>query len=228
MRHALRLALALAGGLVLSASASQAADGIKGAGRASREVPADVLTVTFNVTERAGEGADQRTMVARALEEKGLKILESSARFLAAPPPSYSAQWSSGGAREGLQIRSIAAFRITGFKQMDEVLDILARQGVRQLLTLTADHSRADAVREELRKEAVENAIASARRVASEAGVKAGGVVDVTVPYISGVAMPQPYAMPIDQALIDPPRPGELPRLRLVVTANVVLAVKAD
>src|SRR5262249_26972494 len=112
----------------------------------------------------------------------------------------------------------------------EEVLDILGRQGVRQLLTLAADHSRADAVREELRKEAVENAIANARRVAAEAGVKTGGVVDILVPptYVGGATMPQSYAMPIGQALIEPPRPGELPRLRLVVTANVVLAVKSD
>ena len=47
-------------------------------------------------------------------------------------------------------------------------------------MNLGADHSTAEAVRQDLRKEAIESAIAHARRLAAQAGVKTGGVVDLT------------------------------------------------
>jgi uncharacterized protein YggE len=231
MRRAHRLALALAGVLLLSAPASQAADGIKASATATREVPADVLIVTFQVTERIvpGEGAeDKRSVLAKALEDRGFQVLERSARYLPIAG-AYGSQFTAG-AREPVEVRKHVTFRITGFKQIGDVLDVLGRHGVRPV-TLGADHSTAEAVRQDLRKEAIESAILHARRLAAQAGVKAGGVVDLaTQPTGVGTVIPPGFVTTpgLDQSLIDPPQPGELPRLRITVTANVVLAVRSD
>jgi hypothetical protein len=237
MRGAHRLALALAGVLLLSASATQAADGIKASATATRAVPADVLVVTFQITERVvpGEGAeDKRSVLAKVLEDGGLKILESSSRYLpmaGAYGSQFNAIASAGSSREPVEVRKVATFRITGFRRIEDVLDILGRHGVRQYVSLGADHSKAEAVRQDLRKEAIEAAIAHARRLAAQAGVKAGGVIDLaTQPPQAGLVFPAGFspALGVDQNLLDPPRPGELPRLRFTATANIVLAVKPD
>jgi hypothetical protein len=241
MRRAHRWALALAGVLLISTSAAQAADGIKASATAARDVPADILVVTFQVKERIVPGEEaggQRAILAKALEERGLQILERSARLLPAAGAysQFSGISGTGGMRDAVEVRKLAIFRITGFKRIDDVLDILGRHGVRQQVSLGADHSRAEAVRQELRKEAIEGAIAQARRLAAQAGVKAGGVIDLTTQppqtvLTPGIAIsPSPFvpAPSIDQNLIDPPQPGELPRLRFTVTASVVLAIRSD
>jgi hypothetical protein len=245
MRHACRLVLAFASALLFSPSAVQAADGIKASATATRDVPADIVVVSFHITERVAlsDGiSDSRLILARALEEKGLTILEKSARYQgiraanAADPSSVIL--SAGSGRDPIVLRKHVAFRITGFRRIDDVLDVVGRHGLRTSVTLVADHSRADAVREELRKEAVERAIAQARTLASNAGVKTGGVVDLATqpgsaaligtPVGHGQVVFLPDSTVSDQTLIDPPQPGELPRLRLSVTANIVLSIKSD
>ncbi len=236
MQRALRLAPALAGVLLLFASASQAADGIKATTAAHREVPADILVVSFTMTERIVPGeaaADPRDILAKAMEEKGLRVLTKSVRYFANPSaygvPKIAA--NAGNAREPFDVRKQATFRITGFKRIEDVLEVLGRHGLHQTIILNADHSRAEAVREELRKEAIESAIAEARRLAAHAGVKTGGVVDlITQPSqaVHGMAAHYAPGVGVDQNLIDARQPGELPRLKLAVTASVVLAIKAD
>jgi uncharacterized protein YggE len=240
MRRAHRLALALAGVLLISAPATRAADGIKAAATASREVPADILVVSFQLTERIVPGdpapatADQRGMLAKALEGNGLEVLSRSARYMpnTGVYGAHQSVSSAGTAREPIDVRKLVTFRVTGFKRIDDVLDVLGRHGVRQNLSLSADHSRAEAVREELRKEAIESAIAQARQLAARAGVKTGGVVDLaTQPpgFAAAWSVPHyPTVVGVDQSLIDARQPGELPRLRFTVTANVVLAIKPE
>jgi uncharacterized protein YggE len=234
MRGAHRLAPALAGALLILASPVRAADGIKAWGAASREVPADILVVSFQITERIvpGEDAgDRRGMLAKALEEKGIKVLERSARYIASPGgySAYRPISSAGEAREPIDVRRLVTFRVTGFKRIEDVLEVLGRHGVRQNVTVGADHSRAEALREELRTEAVASAIARARRLAAHAGVKTGGVVDLaTQPSQTYPVAYTAHVLGTDQSLIDARRPGELPRLRFTASANVVLAIRAD
>jgi uncharacterized protein YggE len=240
MRHRLRWTLALAGALLISAPASQAADGIRASAMAVRDVPADILMVTFNMTERIvpSEGArDQRDILAKALEEKGLRVLERTSRHLPMMAPYGASQVnaisSTGALREPIEVRRTVAFRVTGYKRIDDVLDAFGRHGVRQV-SLVPYHSSVETVRQELRKEAIERAIAQARRLAAQAGVKTGGVIDLaTQPPQTGPAgfIPDSVVAPgiaTAQNLIDPRQPGELPRLRITVTANVVLAIKQD
>jgi uncharacterized protein YggE len=236
MQRALRLAPALAGALLLFASASQAADGIKASASASREVPADILSVSFTMTERfvPGEGSgDPRGIFAKSLEEKGIQVLTRSARHFA-NPSAYGAPnmiKRQGDAREPFDVRRQATFRITGFKHIEDVLEVLGRHGLHHAVTLSADHSKAEAVRAELRKEAIERAIAEARHLAAHAGVKTSGVLDLnTQPSLTvpGLAVPYAPGFGVDQNLIDAGQPGELPRVKLTVTANVVLGIKAD
>jgi len=245
MRYAHRSVLALASVLILSVSSAEAVDGIKASATASREVPADILVVTFQISERAvpGEGAaDQRTILTKALEEKGLKILEASTRYGALVGTYGGGQSnvisSTGSVRDAVEVRKTVAFRVTGFKRIDDVLDIVGRHGVRQNLSLIVDHSKAEAIRQELQKEAIARAIAQARSLAATAGVKTGGVVDLAThpgySYLSGTAGTYAQIAGLlgltgtDQTLIDPVQPGELPRLKFSVTANVVLGIKSD
>jgi uncharacterized protein YggE len=238
MRHALRLALALTAVLLISAPASRAADGIKASATASRDVPADLLAVTFTVSDRIvpGEiGGDRRETLAKALEEKGLRVLERTARYLPMMTAYGAGQLSatSGALRDTIEVRRQVTFRLGGFKRIDDVIDAFARQGIRQV-NLAPYHSRAEAVRQELRREAIETAIAQARRLAAQAGVRTGGVIDLaTQPQqtVSGVFMHHTAVVPglaTDQNLIDPRQPGSLPLLRITVTASVVLAIKGE
>jgi uncharacterized protein YggE len=223
---------ALAGVLLALAPATEAADGIKASATASRDVPADVVNVSFQISERAvpADGAaDERSILTMALEEKGLKILERSARYEAGAFDSsydgslYDAITGTGTARASVNVQKHVILRVTGFKHVDDVLDILRRHAVRQRVVVTPDHSHAEVVLQELQKEAIESAIAQARRLAEHAGAKSGGVVDLVTQRESAGFCNNPSLN-----LIDPPRVGELPLLRFSVIANVVLSVKAE
>jgi uncharacterized protein YggE len=234
MRHALRLALTLTATLLLSASASRAADGIKASATAIRHVPADLLLVSFNIAERIvpGEiGGDRRDALAKALEEKGLRVLERTARYLPTVATYGGGQLSasSGALRDPIEVRRHVTFRLAGFKRIDDVIDALGRHGIRQV-NLGPYHSGAEAVRQELRKEAIASAIAQARRLAALAGVKTGGVIDLATqpPQTGIVATGIAPGLVTDQNLIDPKQPGDLPLLRITVTASVVLAIKPE
>src|SRR5262245_23847699 len=85
MRYARRWAAVLAGALFPFAPAVHAADGIKASATASREVPADVLVISFQVAERsiaAEAAADPQAALVKVLEKNGLKVLDRSARYL--------------------------------------------------------------------------------------------------------------------------------------------------
>jgi uncharacterized protein YggE len=222
---------ALAGALLALAPAAEAADGIKASATASRDVPADVVNVSFQISERAvpAEGtADERSILIKALEEKGLKILERSARY---DPGAFDSSSDGSlydaitgtGARASINLQKHVILRVTGFKRVDDVLDILRRHAVRQRVVVTPDHSHAEVVLQELQKEAIESAIVQARKLAEHAGAKSGGVVDLVTQRESAGFCNNPSLN-----LIDPPRAGELPLLRFSVIANVVLGVKAE
>jgi uncharacterized protein YggE len=241
MQRALCWAPALASALLILAAPVRAADGIKASATAVREVPVDILTLTINMTERIAPGesaADQRDILSKALEAKGLRVLERTVRYLPTPGGTYGASQfnlfsNSGAARDPIEVRNVATFRITGFKRVQDVLEILGRHGVRPP-AVTAHHSKAEEVRQELRKEAIERAIAQARRLAAQAGVKTGGVLDLstqppqTLPPGFGGGIYAAFVPGQDLSLIDPRQPGELPRLRITVSASVVLAIRPE
>ena len=58
--------------------------------------------------------------------------------------------------------------------------------------------------------------------------MKTGGVIDLTTQTVPGAMWGHTFVVSpaMDLSLIDPRRPGELPLLRITVTASVVLAVE--
>ena len=90
--------------------------------------------MTFQVTERIvpGTGAgDQRGVLAKLLEDRGFQVLEKSARYLPIAG-AYGSQFSAisitADAREPVEVRKHVTFRVTGFKQIGDVLDVLGRR----------------------------------------------------------------------------------------------------
>jgi uncharacterized protein YggE len=245
MRHAAGLALGLAIALLLLTTAAGAADGVRATATASRDVPADVMAITVQVGERAAPGAltdSPQAILAKALETKGWKLLERGTRNMsiagAFGTRSYNVISSAGDLSDAVEVQKQLVLRVTGYKRLDDVLELLARHGVREKLTIGVDHSNAAAVRQELEKEAIGKAIEQARIWANHAGVKTGRVLDLSVQSVpstaSGMTTITAGSMTwvpggaVDTTLSDPEQSGELPRLKLSATATVTLAITPE
>jgi uncharacterized protein YggE len=244
MRHASGLALGLAIALLLLATAAGAA-GVKATATASRDAPADVMAIAVQVAERAAPGAlteSPQAILTKALETKGLKLLERGTRNMsiagAFGTRSYNVISSAGDVSDAIEVQKQLVMRITGYKRLNDVLELLARHGVREKLTIGVDHSNAAAVRQELEKEAIGKAIEQAKIWANYAGVKTGRVLDLSVQSASSTAnimTTTPTGSVLwapggaaDPTWSDPEQSGELPRLKLSVTATVVLAITPE
>jgi uncharacterized protein YggE len=244
MRRLPAFALGSAIALLLLTSAARAADGVKATATASRVVPADIVIVTIPVTERLGPGVQadaQQTTLAKALEGKGWTLLEHGTRGIsmsgAFGTRAFNVISSAGDVSDAVEVQKQLVFRVTGYKRLDDVLELLARHGVREKLSAGVDHSSAAVVRQELDKEAIGKAIEQAKAWATHAGVKTGRVLDLSVQGVGSavnLVTMAPGSMVftpnggVDPTLYASEQPGELPRLKLSVTATVVLAITPD
>jgi uncharacterized protein YggE len=245
MRPASGFAFGLAIALILLSTAAGVADGVKATATASRAVPADIMAVAVQVAERAAPGAlteSPQAILAKALETKGWKLLERGTRNMsiagAFGTRSYNVISNVGDVSDAVEVQKQLVLCITGYKRLDDVLELLARHGVREKLSIGVDHSNAAAVREELEKEAIGKAIEQAKIWANHAGVKIGRVLDLSVQSVPSTAniltttatgsVFWTPAGAADPTLYDPEQSGELPRLKLSVTATVVLAITPE
>ena len=78
-------------------------DGISALGVAGRALPADILSVSYPVTDTIGEAgantASDEARILKVLETAGLKVLEISQRFLSLDEPERAGYFSSGSPR---------------------------------------------------------------------------------------------------------------------------------
>ncbi len=213
-------------------------DGIRGSGIAVRALPADVVTVSFLATEpaagQAPDAASSEGQAASALEAAGFKVLEVSKRFLMHKGSEKSSYFSPAAS-----LQTTMTLRVTGFKNFADVLQTLQKTGVKHFSSVVMSSSKAEDVRDELEKEAIEKAVRQARFRAQAAGAKAGGVADLTVspslaPGTEGVRhnyAPEPARFEDwtpGQNLIGRQREGELPQIKYAVTATALLALQTE
>lgn len=234
-----------------SVLSAQAADGVKASATASRGVPADIAVLTFAIAERAspselGGGVErQHDAVKTILEARGFSVLGIAFRYAGMNAAFNTASFNLISAdktvKDPVEVRRNVTFRVTGFKRAEDVLHVLGQAGVRQPITMTVESSKAAAIRSELRREAIELALAHARQLAAWAGAKPGNVVDLAVQggqattVRTGASTPEQvtvvdtgyFAINPDQTLVDTGA-TELPTLTLSATAQVVLALRPD
>jgi uncharacterized protein YggE len=197
-------------------------------------LPADTLTVTFQFAGavRAAGSAESspEVVLKKALESKGIRVQEVSARYDYAMASdsirSYPSTILPPAATPGGQVQGQATLRVTGFKRMADVVEVLEQNGVRENIFLGFSASNSKDVRGDMQKEAVEKAIEDARLSARVAGLKTGNVIGVTISPFDNAATSTFSAIKPD--LVAPAKEGELPQLTYTVTANVVLAIKPE
>jgi uncharacterized protein YggE len=217
-------------------------DGISALGAAVRLLPADILCVSYPVSESVGDQAgtppSDSARVIKALEAAGLQILEASKRFLSLSEAERPGYFSSGsGTSPGKAATSFEtrlSLRITGFRNFASVLRLMEQNGARKISRVLLASSKFDAAREELEKEAIQAAIAIAQSRAAAAGLEAGPVMSVAIAFTHMPAADPAMAvyMPAspsgerapEQELIAPRDEGELPLLKYSLTASIVMA----
>jgi uncharacterized protein YggE len=222
-------------------------DGISALGVAGRALPADILSVSYPVTDTIGEAgtntASDQARIRRALETAGLKVLEVSQRFLSLDEPERPGYFSSGSssppAKASTNFQSRMTLRIAGFKNFGGVLRILEQNGARKISSVLLASSKFAGVREELEKEAIEKAISQAQAWARAAGVTAGGVTGLAIAFTRVPAVEPALALyspplPVsqewapDQDLLAPEQEGEPPLIRYSLTASIFLAITRE
>ena len=190
MRSALALALALAltVGATL-ATGTRAADGVKATAVATRTLPADLLHVTFSLTDRMSlddlaQAQDGGHAIAEALRKRGLEVLLRTIVVTGSARGAYSGGMNVFGrdasGKDPMDLTRTHVLRIRGFKRVEEVLLALAQNGVRHVSAAHLTSSQLDAAREELSLEAARLAVARARALARHLDVPVGQVLDVS------------------------------------------------
>jgi Protein of unknown function (DUF541) len=247
VQHFGKIVTALTFGLALTPAL--AADGIKASGIATRTAPADIVSVGFQIAEPSPEpgqekNASELSVLVKAFEVKGIKVLEASESRLPFINNANTAMVNSIGSESSrTKFTKHVLLKLTGFKRSEDVADVLDENGIRKDITYTFDSSKFDAIRADLQREAIAIAIAQAHGWAQDADVKTGKVIDLTVlpmighNYINHLVLRYSIlqnmnqnSLPwnVDQNLIPPAKDGEPSLMRYTVIATVVLAAKPE
>jgi Protein of unknown function (DUF541) len=175
--------------LVWPVNPAIAAEGFKATATASRQIPADILMISFHLIERSlpDEESNLRAEELRIrteIEGTGAKIASWSAR-ITQTMSAFNTSVSNYINRtrqepQPVDTRRDVTVRLTGVKAPELIAGVLGRSGVRQGVNFTWTSTQAEAVREELVGEAAVLAVAKARRLAEKVGGKVGQVLDVT------------------------------------------------
>jgi uncharacterized protein YggE len=230
MRYGWCASIAMAFGLVTFGAQ---ADGINGSGTATRMLPADILTVSFQFAgaarDAAAAEASPEVVLKKVLESKGFKVQEASARYDYAMAFDTIRTYPStilppGGSVPGGQIQGQASIRLTGFKRIADVVDVLEQNGVRENIFLSFSSSKSKDVFGDMQREAVDGALEDARLSARVAGVKTGNITAVAISSPDSASA----LYGTKPNLVAPAKEGELPQITFTVTANVILAIKPD
>lgn len=167
---------------------AHAADGIRATAIASRKVPADVLVLSFHLTERANPEQPSRLpaeeqRMREEIRKTGATITAWTTRvaFLNAGYTGYS----SSSKDQAVQVRREITARLTGVTDTQPIEAALVKNAVRHGAMLTWTASDADKVREELEADAAAAAVAKARSLAERTGAKAGNVIDLQILQLS-------------------------------------------
>ncbi|KIC39697.1 SIMPL domain-containing protein [Leisingera sp. ANG-M7] len=187
----------LAAALMLSMSASALAASetvpprqITVNGESTLQVPPELATITLGVTEEAEEAAaamaavsqSMGTVIAR-LKEGGIAAEDMQTQQISMRPVwSQDRSYDSGGRREitGFEASNTLMVRVRDLDGLGPVLDKVLAAGANRFQGLSFAVSDPAAVIDQIRGEAVKDAIRKAQQLADAAGMELGPVRSIT------------------------------------------------
>lgn len=211
----------LAAALMLSMSAgalaaSEAANPrkITVTGESTLQVAPELATISLGVTEEAEEAAAAMSAVAERmqaviarLKDAGIAAEDMQTRQVSMQPVwSQDRSYDSGGRREitGFEASSTLMVRVRDLSELGPVLDTVLQAGANRFQGLSFGVSDPSAVADQIRGEAVKDAIRKAQQLAEAAGMELGPVRSISEHGGSGVRpmmameMARSDAMPIE------------------------------
>ncbi|MEW2911295.1 SIMPL domain-containing protein [Leisingera sp. JC11] len=211
----------LAAALMLSMSAgalaaSEAANPrqITVTGESTLQVAPELATISLGVTEEAEEAAAAMSAVAEGmqaviarLKDAGIAAEDMQTRQVSMQPVwSQDRSYDSGGRREitGFEASSTLMVRVRDLSELGPVLDTVLQAGANRFQGLSFGVSDPSAVADQIRGEAVKDAIRKAQQLAEAAGMELGPVRSISEHGGSGVRpmmameMARSDAMPIE------------------------------
>lgn len=237
------LALALAAGACLAASAALADDNapreatITVSGNGEARATPDMAVVTLSVTKQektARESLDTNnkamTAVLEALKADGIENRDlQTSGFTIQPVYNYS-QNSDGSQKPpelvGYQTTNSLTVRLRDISKAGALIDKSVTLGINQGGDIRFVNDNTDAVMKEAREKAMKDAIAKARELTAAAGVEIGRLVDISESVSNPMPMPIAMMAAPKEAAGDrmvPMAPGEN---AYNVTVNVTFAIK--
>ncbi|UWQ78298.1 SIMPL domain-containing protein [Leisingera sp. S132] len=187
----------LAAALMLSMSASALAASetvpprqITVNGESTLQVPPELATITLGVTEEAEEAAAAMAAVSQAmgavitrLKEGGIAAEDMQTQQISMRPVwSQDRSYDSGGRREitGFEASNTLMVRVRDLDGLGPVLDKVLAAGANRFQGLSFGVSDPAAVIDQIRGEAVKDAIRKAQQLADAAGMELGPVRSIT------------------------------------------------
>lgn len=93
----------------------------------------------------------------------------------------------------GYRVANEVHVTVRDIPKLGSILDALVKLGANQMNGLSFDVSKAETLKDDARKQAIENALRRAKLLASAAGAEVGDVIAISEEVAQG--MPRPYAM---------------------------------
>lgn len=187
----------LAAALMLSMSAGAAAAAEATAlrqitvnGESRLQVAPELATITLGVTEEAEEAAvamaavsDSMGAVIARLKDAGIAAEDMQTRRVSMHPVwSQDRSYDSGGRREitGFQASNTLMVRVRDLDRLGPVLDAVLTAGANQFQGLSFGVEDPSAIADQIRGEAVKDAIRKAQQLADAAGMELGPVRSIS------------------------------------------------
>ncbi|UWQ27564.1 SIMPL domain-containing protein [Leisingera sp. M523] len=170
----------------LAASGTAALRQITVNGESTLQVAPELATITLGVTEEAEEAAAAMAAVSDAmgavigrLKDGGIAAEDMQTRQISMHPVwSQDRSYDSGGRREitGFQASNTLMVRVRDLDRLGPVLDAVLTAGANQFQGLSFGVADPSAVTDQIRGEAVKDAIRKAQQLADAAGMELGPV----------------------------------------------------
>ncbi|WP_291737826.1 SIMPL domain-containing protein [Leisingera sp. F5] len=170
----------------LAASEATALRQITVNGESMLQVAPELATITLGVTEEAEEAAMAMAAVSEAmgaviarLKDGGIAAADMQTRQISMHPVwSQDRSYDSGGRREitGFQASNTLMVRVRGLDRLGPVLDTVLTAGANQFQGPSFGVEDPSAVTDQIRGEAVKDAIRKAQQLAEAAGMELGPV----------------------------------------------------
>ena len=157
-------------------------------------ITSGVTTEALSAREALSANSESMTKVIAELKAKGIDGKDiQTASFNVEPVIDYSKDGQPPKIR-GYRVSNQVVVLVRDLGKLGDVLDDVITAGANQVQGLSFEVSKADALKDEARKEAVANALRRAKLLAAAAGAEVGQVMQMSEEVTS--SGPVPYAAP--------------------------------